>query len=454
MRLVIVGTGYVGLVAGACFAEMGHHVLCIDIDQEKINALHQGIVPIYEKGLKELIIKNCSAQRLSFTTNYSQAVQFAHIFFIAVNTPVSLSGEADLSQIKKVIETLSYEMEEDKIFVNKSTAPVGTCHFIETIAAQVLEDRGVQLNFHVVSNPEFLREGDAIADFMQPDRIIVGARKREAFEEMHKIYAPFMLNQSRLIEMDLCSAEMVKYAANAMLATRISFMNELSHYSEKVNADIEKVRIGLGSDSRIGSSYLYPGIGIGGSCLPKDLRLLASDAKKKGCKTALLDAVLEVNAEQKKLLYKKIHTYFEGELNTRIIAILGLSFKPDTDDMREAPSLVLIESLLEAGCNLRLFDPEAMVNAKKILGNNCQITWCESKEEAVKNADALCLVTEWQQFRLLNGSLILSLMRGKAFFDGRNQYNPAHMANIGFDYFSIGVSCSAVKQHEPVVSYD
>lgn len=438
MRLLIIGTGYVGLVAGTAFAEMGHQVTCLDINAEKIARLNDGFVPIWEPGLEEMIRRNFKAKRLHFSTDYPSAVQEAQVIFIAVDTPVGADGQADLKQIQAVARTLGSLIDSYKVIVNKSTVPVGTHQMVAETVQGELDKRGLEVEFDVVSNPEFLKEGSAIEDFMKPDRIIIGSNSEKATTILKEIYAAFSFSHDRILVMDPYSAEVTKYAANSMLALRISFMNELAGFCELTGASINKVRRGIGSDKRIGYSFLYAGPGFGGSCLPKDIRALRSHAESLGYSTPLLKACEEVNFRQKQLLGEKLQNYFGEELPHKTIAIWGLSFKPDTDDMREAPSLVLIDQLLKWDAKLRLFDPIAIENAKKILGENEQITWCENEVQAATGADAIVLVTEWKQFRFLDFTTILPVMRGDAFFDGRNQYHPDEMEKLGFDYHGIG----------------
>ena len=423
---------------GRASQKWGIHVICLDINQEKIAALKQGIIPIYEPGLEELVRRNTHAHRLQFSTDYPSSVSASQVCFITVDTPVAPNGEADLQFVRSVAASIAEQMTGYCLIVNKSTVPMGTAAEVAQIIRSTMAQRGLNFEFDVVSNPEFLKEGNAINDFMKPDRVVIGSDSPRAVQLMKEIYAPFMLNHDRLILMDIASAEMTKYAANAMLATRISFMNDLAGLCELTGADINKVRIGIGSDKRIGYSFLYAGPGFGGSCLPKDIRALHHFARNRGHPLTLIEAVEEVNHSQKRLLGRKIDAYFRSGLQGKVIALLGLSFKPDTDDMREAPSLVLIQQLLEAGCNLRLYDPVAMENAKRLIGVKEAIVWCQDEMDAAKGCDALVLVTEWKQFRFLDFPEILSQMRGKAFFDGRNQYNPEEMFQLGFDYISIG----------------
>lgn len=450
MELLVIGIGYVGLVTATCFAEMGHRVVCLDINHEKIERLNQGHIPIYEPGLEEMLKRNVKAGRIRFTTDYLSSVRSAKVCFVCVDTPISEDGSANLSAVKKVAATLAQNMTEHLIVVNKSTVPIGTARMIAETIQDVLEKRQVDFDFDVVANPEFLKEGNAVIDFMKPDRVIIGVDNSRVVPQMREIYSPFMLSHERLIIMDTRSAEMTKWASNAMLATRISFMNELAGMCEITGADINKVRKGMGADNRIGYSYLYAGIGYGGSCLPKDISAMRHHAKSLGYDTLLLDAVTHVNTTQKLVMSNKIITYFEskGGIAGKSIAVLGLSFKPDTDDIREAPSLVLIDELLKAGASLRLFDPVAMENMKALLGNNAKLTWCKDEMEAVENVDAIALMTEWKQFRFLNFASIRKTMKGIAFFDGRNQYQPYEMTKFGFDYFCIGQIPHYASEHQ------
>jgi len=440
MRIVVIGAGYVGLVTASCFAEMGNDVTCLDIDAEKIAKLKRGEIPIYEPGLAELVQRNGQAQRLTFSLDYKEAVSGAKVCFLAVDTPTDDEGNPNLSSLNRAVDSLGSVMEEPLIVVTKSTVPVGTTKAVGRQLKHILEERCVKVPFSMVSNPEFLKEGHAVYDFMKPDRVVIGVEDEEALRVMRKLYAPFMHNHERLFVMDILSSETTKYAANAMLATRISFMNEIANFCEKTGADVTLVRRGIGSDTRIGYHFLYPGPGFGGSCFPKDLETLRSQAKGLGCKTALLDAVVDVNARQKQMMGEKIRTYFEGKggLKGKTIAILGLSFKPDTDDMRKASSLVLIPQLLDLGAKLRLYDPAAMDNAKKELRNVPNISWCDCVEDAVFGADAFVLLTEWRAFRFLDFEMLASKMSGRVFFDARNQYVPKDVLDKGFSYISVG----------------
>ncbi len=441
MDILVIGIGYVGLVTGTCFAEMGHHVTCLDINTAKIDALNQGHIPIYEPGLEEIVKRNVKAKRLFFTTDYAKAVASSSVSFICVDTPIAADGQANLKFVKEVSAAIGRHMVDEMVIVNKSTVPIGTHLLVSEIVAEELLKRGVKHSFDVVSNPEFLKEGNAVNDFMKPDRVIIGTHCPKAAALMREIYAPFMLSHERLILMDPPSAELTKYASNAMLAVRISFMNELARLCEETGANINQVRKGMGADKRIGYHFLYPGPGFGGSCLPKDIRALQLQAEKYGCSLSVIEAADKANAKQKMRLGEKVETYFatRGGLSERTIGILGLAFKPDTDDMREAPSLTLIAHLLSRGASVRLFDPVAMENAKRLLPDSTAITWCADELEAATSADALVLVTEWKQFRFLAFTEMLSVMKGSAFFDGRNQYHPEEMLAKGFDYMAIGI---------------
>ncbi len=435
MNLLIIGTGYVGLVTGACFADMGHQVICLDIDADKIAALQQGIVPIYEPGLEEVVKRNISAGRLKFTTDYQMGVQNSKVCFIAVPTPSKEDGSCDLSYVLKAARSIAESMTDSLIIVTKSTVPVGTSQKIR----QVVQEYS-SLPFEVVANPEFLKEGAAISDCMKPDRIIIGVESPEAAQVMKEIYAAFTINHDRILIMDTASAEMTKYVANAMLAARISFMNEMAGLCEKLGAHIQQVRVGIGSDPRIGYHFLYAGAGYGGSCFPKDIRALQAMARAADYDAPLLQAIDTINERQKKVLAQKIKIYFAqlGGVAKKTIAIWGLAFKPDTDDLREAPALKLIEELLDQGVFVRLYDPVAMSKAQKLL-NHPGITWCRDEYHAAEGSDGVALVTEWKQFRFVNLETVSKTMQGKAFFDGRNQYKKDEMKAKGFHYFGIGV---------------
>lgn len=444
MQILIVGTGYVGLVTGSCFAEMGYTVTCLDIDAEKIASLEQGILTIYEPGLEEIVKRNIKQKRLSFTTDY-RCVSNASVCFIAVPTPSRADGSCDTSYVESAAKQIAQHMQNYTVIVNKSTVPVGTAHRV----AQIIHETNSNLEFDVVSNPEFLKEGAAVQDCLKPDRIIIGVDRPKPAEILKEIYSPFTFNHERMLVMDTLSAELTKYAANAMLATRISFMNEIAEICKKVGANVNEVRKGIGSDSRIGYSFLYPGVGYGGSCFPKDIRALIAVAEQVGIDPQILSAVDAVNNKQKKTLSQMMHRYFasKGGIKGKTIAVWGLAFKPDTDDMREAPSLTFIEELLKEGAVLRVFDPVAMPNARKLLQAHANIEWCSDEFDAAQNADAIALLTEWKQFRLLDFAPIRHSMKGSAFFDGRNQYRPLDMKHKGFDYLSIGVPDVFASSH-------
>jgi len=447
--ILMIGVGYVGLVSATCFAEMGNRVCCLDKNPEKIALLKQSHIPIYEPGLEELVVRNSKNKRLTFTTDYKEAVEKAQICILAVDTPQGPDNACDLRSLKKAVATIGQYMNGYKLIINKSTAPVGTTRIIRQELLDALEERGVDFDFDVVSNPEFLKEGSAISDFMKPDRVVIGVDSDRARTLMRELYRPFMLQSDRLIEMDPASSELTKYGANCMLALRVSFMNWMASLCESSGANILQVRRGIGSDKRIGSAFLWAGMGFGGSCFPKDIQALKYMAENAGIATLFIDAIDQVNEAQKELLGKKIKRYYRQALQDVTIGILGLSFKPDTDDIREAPSLVLIRQLLDDGAKLRLYDPSAMDNAKKVLGENEAICWCDDEYDAAVGADAIALVTEWKQFRLLDFQRIRQVMKGNAFFDGRNQYCPKEMGRLGFDYISIGQApVSAVLEKE------
>ena len=431
MKIAIVGTGYVGLVTGTCFAEMGVEVFCVDIDRQKIENLRNGVVPIYEPGLEEMVIRNYEVGRLHFTTELTEVLDQVEIVFSAVGTPPDEDGSADLKYVLDVARTIGRAMNKYLLVVTKSTVPVGTARRIRQTIADELDRRGVTIDFDIASNPEFLKEGAAVKDFMHPDRIVVGVESDRARRLMEKLYHPFMLNNFRIIYMDIPSAEMTKYAANAMLATRISFMNDMANLCEIIGADVNMVRKGIGADTRIGSSFLYAGCGYGGSCFPKDVKALISTASDHGYPMRILQAVEDVNEEQKTLLFRKLSAHFGGDLQGRKVAMWGLAFKPETDDMREAPSLVLIDRLLEAGCQITAYDPVAIPEARRRIGDRIAY-------ETVEGADVLMVVTEWKEFRLPAWARIRSLMKTPLILDGRNIYNIAEIEEAGFTYHCIG----------------
>ncbi len=437
MKITIVGTGYVGLVTGTCFAEMGNRVTCVDVNEQKIEQLNQGIMPIFEPGLEELVKKNVREGRLKFSTSLKDSLADTQLIFSAVGTPPGENDEADLRYVMEVARTVGQHATEYFLLVTKSTVPVGTAAIVKTILKEELAKRGMQdMEFDVASNPEFLKEGAAIKDFMHPDRVVVGVDSDRARDIMTKLYQPFTLNGFPIIMMDVPSAEMTKYAANAMLATRISFMNEVANLCEIVGADVESVRKGIGADERIGTRFLYAGAGYGGSCFPKDVKALYQTGKQHGVEMTLVEAVERVNARQKNIVFDKLKEAFGGDLKGKVIAVWGLAFKPETDDMREAPSLVVIEKLLEAGASVRAFDPVAMEETKKHLGE--RITYCKNLYDAAEGADAVALMTEWKQFRMPVWNEVQTAMRGNVLVDGRNIYDPAEMKKEGFRYARIG----------------
>ncbi len=436
MKIAIVGTGYVGLVTGTCFAEMGVEVFCVDIDRQKIENLRKGVVPIYEPGLEEMVIRNYEVGRLHFTTDLTEVLDQVEIVFSAVGTPPDEDGSADLKYVLDVARTIGRAMNKYLLVVTKSTVPVGTARRIRQTIADELDRRGVTIDFDIASNPEFLKEGAAVKDFMHPDRIVVGVESDRARRLMEKLYHPFMLNNFRIIYMDIPSAEMTKYAANAMLATRISFMNDMANLCEIIGADVNMVRKGIGADTRIGSSFLYAGCGYGGSCFPKDVKALIRTAAEHGYPMRILQAVEDVNEEQKTLLFRKLSAHFGGDLQGRKVAMWGLAFKPETDDMREAPSLVLIDRLLEAGCQITAYDPVAIPEARRRIGD--RIAYAKNIYETVEGADVLMVVTEWKEFRLPAWARIRSLMKTPLILDGRNIYNIAEIEEAGFTYHCIG----------------
>ena len=438
MKITIVGTGYVGLVTGACFAEVGNDVLCIDVDAKKIRTLNEGGLPIYEPGLLEMVQRNRAAGRLKFSDDIEAGVAFGEVQFIAVGTPSDEDGSADLKYVIAAARNIGRTMGEYRLIVDKSTVPVGTAEKVRTAITEELKTRGVDVPFSVVSNPEFLKEGAAIEDFMRPDRIVIGSEDERGTQIMRALYAPFQRNHDRLIVMGIRSAELTKYAANAMLATRISFMNEVANMAERVGADIEDVRRGIGSDPRIGYHFLYPGVGYGGSCFPKDVQALQRTATASGMQLHILDAVERVNGLQKEVLATKIAHYLGEDVTGRNIAIWGLAFKPNTDDMREAPSRVLIESLLRRGAFVTTYDPVAMPEARHVFGENSRIRYASSPMSALEGADVLAIVTEWKEFRSPDFKAIKASLKTPAVFDGRNLYVPAEVRRHGLEYYAIG----------------
>ncbi len=439
MRIAVVGTGYVGLVSGTCFSEMGVHVTCVDVDQRKIDALNQGVVPIYEPGLETLVHKNMKSGRLNFTTRLEEVINDVDIVFSAVGTPPDEDGSADLKYVLDVAHTIGKHLNHYIVVVTKSTVPVGTAGKVKAVIQQELEHRGVNVDFDVASNPEFLKEGNAVKDFMSPDRVVVGVESDRARKLMARLYKPFMIVSDRLIFTDIPSAEMIKYAANSMLATRISFMNDIANLCELVGADVNMVRKGIGSDTRIGKKFLYAGCGYGGSCFPKDVKALIKTAADLGYPMRVLQAVEEVNASQKIVLFRKLVDYYGGDqskLQGKVIALWGLAFKPETDDMREAPALVLIDLLLKAGVTVRVYDPVAMDECRRRIGD--QVTYCDNRYHAVEGSDALMLVTEWKEFRMPNAMTLLNKMNGRLILDGRNILDADELRQAGFEYHCIG----------------
>jgi len=437
MKVVVVGSGYVGLVTGTCFAEVGIETVCVDIDKEKIEKLKNGISPIYEPGLDEMMLRNIDKNRLTFTDNLASVVNSADVIFSAVGTPPDEDGSADLKYVLDVAKTIGQNMNKHLVIVTKSTVPVGTAKRVREAIQKELTARNIDIEFDVASNPEFLKEGDAINDFMRPDRIVVGVETKKAEEIMAKLYKPFTLNGHPIIFMDVPSAEMTKYAANAMLATRISFMNDIANLCEIVGADVNKVRKGIGSDPRIGSKFIYSGIGYGGSCFPKDVKALIKTADEHGHSLRILKSVEDVNDDQKSVLFNKLMAYYNNNIEGKRIAMWGLSFKPNTDDMREAPALVLIEKLKAAGAEVVAYDPVAMEESKRRIGDT--ITYVNEMYEALNDADALLLVTEWTEFRFPDKEDMKKRMKTHVIFDGRNIYDRYEMAKAGFDYYCIGV---------------
>ncbi len=438
MKITVIGTGYVGLVSGTCLAEVGNDVLCLDVDADKIRILNEGGIPIHEPGLEAMVAKNRAAGRLHFTTNIEEAVAHGTLQFIAVGTPPDEDGSADLQYVVAAARSIGRHMNGYKVIVDKSTVPVGTADKVRAAIAEELESRGAAIDYSVVSNPEFLKEGAAIDDFMKPDRIVVGADDARAIEKMRQLYAPFQRNHERLIIMDVRSAELTKYAANAMLATRISFMNELANLAEKLGADIELVRHGIGADPRIGYHFLYPGCGYGGSCFPKDVQALIRTAHQAGQHLQVLQAVEDANEAQKEILPRKIVSHFGEDLSGMTFALWGLAFKPNTDDMREAPSRVLIDELISRGARVRAYDPVAMHEARRIFADEARISFAATPLQALDNADALAIVTEWKEFRSPDFDTIRAKLRHPVIFDGRNLYDPAQVRQAGIEYHAIG----------------
>ena len=438
MKITVIGTGYVGLVTGTCLAEVGNDVLCLDLDVSKIKILKEGGIPIHEPGLQEMVQRNVAAGRLHFTTSIEESVSWGQIQFIAVGTPPDADGSADLQYVTTAARNIAKHMTDYKVVVNKSTVPVGTAEKVRDAIAEELKKRGVKIPYSVASNPEFLKEGAAVEDFMRPDRIVLGAEDDHAVSLMREIYAPFNRNHDRLVVMDIKSAELTKYAANCMLATRISFMNEMANLADKLGADIEQVRLGIGSDPRIGYHFLYPGCGYGGSCFPKDVQALIRTADSIGQPMKVLNAVEKTNEAQKRILLDKIQTKFGSDLKGKHFALWGLAFKPDTDDMRDATSRVVIQGLWDMGATVTAYDPVAMVECKRIFGADPRLVYADSPLHAIKGAAALIIVTEWKEFRAPDFSKMKSILKNPVIFDGRNMFSPSQVRAAGFEYFSIG----------------
>ena len=437
MRISVIGSGYVGLVSGTCFAETGITVTCVDVDKKKIDNLKKGIIPIYEPGLETMIERNVAKERIFFTTDLKESLENADAVFIAVGTPPDEDGSADLKYVLSVASEIGRNIDHYMVIVTKSTVPIGTAKKVKAAIAKEIELRGVNIPFDVASNPEFLKEGDAIDDFLKPDRIVIGIESEEAEKVMKKLYKPFLLNNHPILFMDIPSAELTKYAANSMLATKISFMNDIANLCDIVGADINNVRIGIGSDSRIGNKFLYAGVGYGGSCFPKDVKALIKTADENGYSLEILKSVENVNDRQKSVIFTKLENYFNGDLKGKTITLWGLSFKPNTDDMREAPSIVIINKLIEAGVNVRAYDPVAVEEARLRIDSK-EITYFEDQYEALIDTDALIIVTEWSEFRVPRFPIMEKLMKSKVIFDGRNIYEPKEMAEYGFTYYAIG----------------
>jgi len=440
MNISVIGTGYVGLVTGTCFAEMGNNVICVDIDEKKVEDLKKGIIPIYEPGLEKMVLKNHEIGTLNFTTDIKEALDKTDICFIAVGTPMGEDGSADLQYVLAVAKSIGENMSHHMYVVDKSTVPVGTADKVRETIQNELDKRGSKLSFDVISNPEFLKEGAAVADFMKPDRVVIGADNDKALEVMRELYAPFTHSRERFVTMDIRSAEMTKYAANAMLATKISFMNEIANICERVGADVNQVRHGIGSDSRIGYSFIYPGCGYGGSCFPKDVQALAKTAKDHGYEPKLLDAVEEVNYKQKRVISDKVIKRFGEDLSGKTFAVWGLAFKPETDDMREASSITIINELTKRGAKIKAYDPKAEHEAKSFyLKDNKNVEYMPNKYDALDNSEAMILITEWKEFRSPDFEEMAKRLNNKIIFDGRNQYNRKKLEENGWEYFEIGV---------------
>jgi len=438
MKITLFGSGYVGLVTGACFAEVGNDVLCVDVDAHKVARLQRGEIPIHEPGLDEVVRRNAAGGRLRFTTAIAEGIAHGLFLFIAVGTPPDEDGSADLQHVRAVARAIGQHVDGYRVVVNKSTVPVGTAEVVRETIAAVLAERGLELPFTVVSNPEFLKEGVAVADFMRPDRIIIGCDDERAARLLRTLYAPFNRNRDRLLEMDVRSAELTKYAANALLATKISFMNEIANLAERLGADVEKVRVGIGADPRIGYHFIYPGAGYGGSCFPKDVKALEYTARSVDYEAALLQAVEAVNQRQKTVLFAKIERHFQGDLDGRTFALWGLAFKPGTDDMREAPSRVLLDALWAAGATVQAYDPAAMNEARRLYGERPDLRLCPQPLAALENADALVIITEWSLFRSPDFAAIRLALKQPVIFDGRNLYDPDELSEAGFIYYAIG----------------
>jgi UDPglucose 6-dehydrogenase len=445
----IFGTGYVGLVTGACFAESGNRVCCVDIDADKVAALQRGDIPIYEPGLAEMVEQNARDGRLIFTTDAEKGIDHGRVIFIAVNTPSSDDGASDLSSVRAVARTIGNLLSHPAVIVNKSTVPVGTADVVREIIADALAERGVDVTFDVVSNPEFLKEGDAISDFMRPDRIVLGAERSESIEIMRHLYGPFNRNHNRIIVMDIRSSELTKYAANALLATKISFMNEIANIAERVGANVENIRAGIGSDARIGYHFIYAGIGYGGSCFPKDIRALSHTALEAGYEAELINAVESVNERQKQVLLEKILEHFDGSIRDKTFAIWGIAFKPKTDDIREAPSRALIEALWEHGARAQVYDPEAMDNLEALYGERPDLILAGSRDDTVLGADALVICTEWRQFRSPDFAFLREHLQQPVIFDGRNMYDPERIRREGFTYYGVGLGETSTRTALP-----